>query len=137
MPEQGYEFGIAAVSAKGNGKFTDFVVCKTKQPPPRPPVLLSTKLAAPQVGVTLNWRSIAREIEQFRLRYAKEVEKITNETLLRKLPYVVKTFTSAVTAFNATNLGTYRIATNYIARTCMAQSTTFKAGLYLWPVVEC
>ena len=136
MPEQEYEFGIAAVSAKGNGKFTGFVLCKTKQPPPRPPILVSKKLAAPQVGVTLYWKSNAREIEQFRLRYAKEVEKITNETLLRKLPYVVKTFTSAVTAFNATNLGTYRIAPNYIARTCMIHSTTFnKAGLYLGAVV--
>lgn len=112
-PEQEYEFAIAAMSIKGNGKFTDFVVCKTKQPPPRPPILVSKKLAAPQVGVKLRWESNARAIEQFRLRYAKEVEKITNETLLMKLPYVVTTFTSSVTDFNATNLGMYRIETSY------------------------
>ena len=107
LPEQEYEFLIAAMSAKGKGKFTDLVVCKTKQAPPHPPILVSKKLAAPQVGVALSWKSKARAIEQFKLRYAKEVERITNETLLSKLAFVETTFASSVTAYNATNLGMY------------------------------
>jgi hypothetical protein len=112
-PEQDYEFVVAAKSAKGTGILTKQVVCKTKQAPPKPPVLVSKKVAAPQVGVALSWRTIARDIEQFQLRYAKDVEKITNETLLSKLTFVEKTFSSSVTAYSATNLGKYCIAASF------------------------
>lgn len=107
LPKQEYEFLIAAKSAKGSGKFTDPVSLETKQLPSFPPILVSKKLPAPLVGVTLRWTSKAQAIERFKLRYAKEVEKITNKTLLKKLQFVEKTFPSSDTAYNATNLGLY------------------------------
>jgi hypothetical protein len=97
---------MAAKSAKGTGKITKLVVCKTRESPPDPPVFMTPKkLAAPQIGVALNWSSEAQAIQLFKLRYAKEVERTTNQTLLNALPFVEKTFPSSVTSYSASNLG--------------------------------
>lgn len=112
MPEQVYVFRVAAMSVVGTGEYTAPVECKTKPAPPLPPVLVSKKLAPPLVGVSLKWSSKARGIEEFKLRYAYDVDRVTKKTLLSKLIYVEKAFLSTVTAFNATNLGMYLCSEN-------------------------
>ena len=75
IPEQYYEFLVAARSSKYNGLYTNLVACKTKDAPPLPPILFSKKISSPQLGFALEWTSKADNIQNFKLKYAKDIEK--------------------------------------------------------------
>lgn len=98
---------VAINSVKGSGKVTDALRVITKRSPPPAPILNFRKRSFPSLGVNVAWRSNARDIQEFRLRYAKEVEQINNATLLRKLTYVEKNFSRSVTSYNYNNFGMY------------------------------
>ena len=107
QPETEYEISVAIRSAKGIGKVSQSLRVKTKQSPPEAPIFTSIKkLPSPQLGLRLNWSSSAREIENYRLRYTKHVDKITNITLLQhKARYVEKNFSNSQTWFTYSNFG--------------------------------
>lgn len=98
---------VAINSAKGSGKVTDALHVITKQSPPPAPILRFHKRQSPPLGVDVSWKSTARDIKEFRLRNAKEVEQIDDATLLKKLTYVENNFSRSVTSYNYTNFGMY------------------------------
>ena len=75
QPDQTYQIRVAALTRKGDGPQSNPVLAKTKPKLPNPPHVYNMPSSSPS-EVTIRWKTVARDILSFKLRYAKSLRRM-------------------------------------------------------------
>ena len=75
QPDQTYQIRVAALTRKGDGPQSNPVLAKTKPKLPNPPHVYNMPSSSPS-EVIIRWKTVARDILSFKLRYAKSLRRM-------------------------------------------------------------
>ncbi|XP_073227916.1 tyrosine-protein phosphatase Lar-like [Porites lutea] len=75
QPDQTYQIRVAALTRKGDGPQSNPVLAKTKPKLPNPPHVYNMPSSSPS-EVIIRWKTVARDILSFKLRYAKSLQRM-------------------------------------------------------------